>query len=79
MKIKILDVQHVRNKQGREFTFVFAETKPEPGTTKWATIRWSAIFSDNPPPADWKPAAEVDVRMRSVDYDRGTGVFDVHA
>lgn len=79
MKIKILDVQHVRNKQGREFTFCFAETKPEPGITKWQTIRWSCIFSDNPPPADWKSGAEVEVRMRSVDYDKGTGVFDVKA
>lgn len=78
MKLKLIQVQHVRNKQGKEFVFCFAETKPTPDEeTPWSSIRWQAIFSDNPPPADWKAGAEVEVRRRSVDYEKGTGVFDV--
>lgn len=80
MKVKLIQVQHVRNKAGREFTFCYAETKPKQDEeTPWSSIRWSCIFSDNPPPADWKAGSEVDVRQRSVDYDKGTGVFDVKA
>lgn len=78
MKIKLIQVQQVRNKAGRPFVFCFAETKPSPDVeTPWQTIRWQCIFSDNPPPADWKVGAEIDVRVRSCDYDKGTGVFDV--
>lgn len=80
MKLKLNLVQHVRNKAGREFTFCFAETKPRADEdTPWSSIRWSCIFSDNPPPADWKAGSEVDVKIRSVDYEKGTGVFDVKA
>lgn len=79
MKVKLILVQTVRNKAGREYTFCFAETTPQPGETPWSSIRWQSIFSDQPAPADWKVGATVDVRVRSIDYEKGTGVFDVKA
>lgn len=77
MKLTILDVQQVQNKQGRSFCFIFAETKPNPGETFWSTIRWQCILSDEKPPVDWRPGNTVDVRVRTINYEKGEAVFDV--
>lgn len=77
MKLTILDVQTVTNKQGRQFCFIFAETKPQPGETFWSTIRWQCILSDEKPPVDWRPGAEVPVKVRNINFEKGEAVFDV--
>ena len=51
------------------------ETSPDVGNAVANNPVGKCIFSDNPPPADWKVGAEIDVRVRSCDYDKGTGVF----
>lgn len=75
-KITILDRQEAKNKAGQRFIFFFGETKPEPGYTFWSTIRWQSIFSDEPPPVDWKVGATIDVRLRKIDYNKGIAEFE---
>lgn len=83
MKLKLNSVRGpVKNKTGREFWFASAETDlpaDQKEFTPWKTLRWSCVFSDNPPPKSWAVGAEVEVIVRSIDYEKGAGVFDVKA
>lgn len=83
MKLKLNAVRGpVKNKAGREFWFATAETRPsaeQKDYSVWETLRWSCVFSDNPPPKTWAAGAEVDVIVRNVDYEKGAATFDVKA
>lgn len=79
VKLTLNDVRGpIRNKQGSEFWFATAETTPKEESI-WKTLRWSKVFTNEEPPKDWKTGAEVEVRIRSIDYEKGTAVFDVKA
>ena len=77
MKIKLNSLRgpvHVKDKG--DFWFASAETTPKEECI-WSSIRWSCVFHDNPPPKDWAVGVELDVRLRSIDYEKGVGSFDV--
>lgn len=83
MKVKLNDVSGpVKNKAGRQFWFASAETDWSPDQkdfSPWKTLRWQSIFTDDPPPPSWKTGAEVEIKVRRIDYAKGVAEFEPKA